>query len=230
MYEPESDPFPPISTRLTNELREEIIAQQRPPGSHLKEPELALRFGVSRGPVREALARLAGEGLVSLSRRRGATVVTFSAEDVVEIYSLRASLESLAVRRIYDRYPDRIPKLCRILDDIADQMPTYEAEQNTNQLQILDYQFHKHICEAAEHRRLIDSWIGIASQIRACTHMIEEFRPFDFEQEHKRLAQALRSNDKDYASATIQWHIEQAGAVLETQFNDLESSKENKAS
>lgn len=230
MPQPDIEPFPSISTRLVVQIREEIISRKRAPGSHLKEPELAVEFGVSRGPVREALARLATEGLLTLSARRGATVVKFNSEDVTEIYSLRAALENLAVRRVFERYPQRIPALCDELEDIARNMPRQNPDKQRDHLHVLDYRFHKSICESAGHRRLLDSWLAIASQIRACIAIIEDFRPFDFEHEHIRLVANIRSGDAVTAASTIQEHIEQAGAVLYQEFRRLENDEEDEAS
>ncbi|MDI7047464.1 GntR family transcriptional regulator, partial [Escherichia coli] len=74
-------------------LRELIAAGDLEDGARLVERELADRFGVSRMPMREAIQKLEGEGLVELMRNRGAVVRTLTQSDLDEIYSLRMLLE-----------------------------------------------------------------------------------------------------------------------------------------
>ena len=79
-------------------LRTEIFAGRLQPGQPMPERLLAEQLGVSRTPVREALFTLQSEGLVELTPNRGATVRTITANDVVQIYSLRGVLEAYAAR------------------------------------------------------------------------------------------------------------------------------------
>src|SRR5262245_66220378 len=75
-------------------IRNRIFAGGFAPGTHLKETELAGRIGVSRSPVRDALRRLSGEGLVAMERDRGTYVNEFSREEIEEIFELRDALEA----------------------------------------------------------------------------------------------------------------------------------------
>lgn len=79
-------------------LREDILAGELEPAHVLTETALAESFGVSRGPVREALGRLAAEGLVTITPRRGAIIAGLSPEEFVEAYQVREALETLAIR------------------------------------------------------------------------------------------------------------------------------------
>lgn len=80
-------------------LREAILDGHVPPGSRLRQEELATAFGISRIPVREALRVLEHEGLARSERHRGYTVATLDAEELESIYDLRIVLEGHAVRR-----------------------------------------------------------------------------------------------------------------------------------
>src|SRR5438128_8801086 len=84
--------------RAYDHLREEIIAGHLEPGAELAEVALSEQLGVSRGPVREALGRLASEGLVTVRPRRGAVVRSLSAEEFLELYQVREALEVMAVK------------------------------------------------------------------------------------------------------------------------------------
>ena len=79
--------------RVLSQLRELILAAELAPGSRLGEVELAERLGVSRTPVREALTRLAAEGLVEIVANRGARVATWTVAELEGVFDLRASLE-----------------------------------------------------------------------------------------------------------------------------------------
>jgi DNA-binding GntR family transcriptional regulator len=88
-----------IPEELTEILQAEIIHGRLTPESRLTEEEIALRYGVSRSPVREALRNLEGEGLVVRAVRRGIWVAPLSLRDLDEIYACRISLEGLAAEQ-----------------------------------------------------------------------------------------------------------------------------------
>lgn len=101
------------SDRAYSRLREEILNWRLLPGTPLSETELADRLGVSRTPLRAALARLALEGLVDTSRGRTGVVSEVSAESITELFELREALETQAARLAARR---RSPQL---FDDLA---------------------------------------------------------------------------------------------------------------
>ena len=84
--------------QVRDRLREDILAGRLEPGTELSEVALAKDFGTSRGPLREALGRLASEGLVTITPRRGAVVAQLSREEFIDAYQVREALETLAVR------------------------------------------------------------------------------------------------------------------------------------
>jgi DNA-binding GntR family transcriptional regulator len=92
--------------RVHQHLREEILANRLPAGTELSEVALARRLGVSRGPIRESIVRLASEGLVLVRPRRGAVVRALSLDEFVEAYQVREALEVMAVRLAVPRLSD----------------------------------------------------------------------------------------------------------------------------
>ena len=93
------EPLPELSTSelVAQRIRDAILDGAMRPGDRLVEADIAAELGVSRGPVREGIRLLAGEGLVMLRRNRGAVVTSPTFEDVLEVYVLRLSLGLLAI-------------------------------------------------------------------------------------------------------------------------------------
>src|SRR3954466_7720819 len=84
--------------RVYDHLRAEILSGRLKPGAELAEGALSAQLGGSRGPLREAIGRLASEGLVTVRPRRGAVVRSLSKEEFLELYQGREALEMMAVR------------------------------------------------------------------------------------------------------------------------------------
>ena len=87
-----------LAEQVYDHLRQGILANDYPPGTSLPEETVAARFSVSRVPVREALRRLAADGLVTLTPRQGATVSSLSPKQFLDAYRVREALETLAIR------------------------------------------------------------------------------------------------------------------------------------
>jgi len=140
-----------IADVVARRLAQAILSGQLPPGSRLREETLASNFSVSRTPIREALIVLAASGLAHLEPNRGATVLQLTADDVAEVYHLRAVLESesaaLASRRI-------TPEVAGLLVKICDRMGELRAAPAAEQL-AADTNFHYTIAEASGSPRLV---------------------------------------------------------------------------
>ncbi len=85
---------------VAERLRQQIFARDLEPGAWIDEQKLAVAYGISRTPLREALKVLAAEGLVTMKLRRGAYVTEMSRQDVVQVYDLLGLLESDAAARV----------------------------------------------------------------------------------------------------------------------------------
>src|SRR5438445_9257378 len=106
--------------RVYDHLREEILTGRLKPGAELGEVPLSEQLGVSRGPLREAIGRLAAEGLVTVRPRRGAVVRSLSKEEFLELYQVREGLEAMAVRLAVPRLREEgvagLPRLAEELE------------------------------------------------------------------------------------------------------------------
>src|SRR5665647_2599782 len=97
-----------LSDQAYDLLKSRLIAREYAPGTRLVESEIARQLAVSQAPVRDALRRLAHEGLVLQLPRRGSFVAEVSAEEVRDAYALRAALEELAVKEAMKHMDDSL--------------------------------------------------------------------------------------------------------------------------
>ena len=108
-----TEPKPPtaglaysLPEQIAERIAEGIIDESYPPGSRLKEFELAKAFGVSRAPVREALRILETQKLVRLTPQKGALVTQLSTDELTELFAIRAALMGLSIRKIAEKGKD----------------------------------------------------------------------------------------------------------------------------
>lgn len=198
---------PALWATVVPALRQMIISGALAPGEHLPEGELAAVLEMSRGPIREALIELEREGLVVLRRHRGAQVIALTNEDIEEIYTLRLSLEQLAIARALPRLTD---EHLATMDDVLEQMralgPDYEPQTALD----LDLAFHDVIYQAAGHSRLDRAWQQIRSQVAMFLHSRHVARR-DFHEiayaEHKAIRDIIAGGDPTAATEAIDNHL-----------------------
>lgn len=188
-------------------LRQLILSRQLEPGQRLVQTELAQQLGVSRTPVREALHKLAAEGLVVFSSYKGAAVVEFSGAELKEIFTVRAALENhatyLAAQRISStEIEDLRTKL--------DQMETAFANQDFLQLLQIHQEFHAGIYAAAKQQRLYD----LAIQYFELGNVYQQMAlslgrgAKDPVVEHLEILNALERKEGQRARQLVQSHVE----------------------
>ncbi|MFJ3363773.1 GntR family transcriptional regulator [Streptomyces anthocyanicus] len=197
-------------------VRAAILSGHFPPGAALREVELAARLEVSRGSVREGLARLEREGLVRGGWHRGTTVIDVTAEDVEEVYTLRAALDRLAAttaRRTAS--PDDLRRLDLTVADMAAETA---GAADAGRLVALDIAFHDRIYAAADNARLTTAWRTIRSQLhlfqtRRADTGYDHYRARVVD-EHRELAALLRSGDHRTLARVAEEHVDAARRSL----------------
>lgn len=192
------------------------------PGDQLSETMLADAFGVSRGPVREALSHLQQEGLVVLERHRGARVTKISQEDVEELYELRISLERLAVKRAARRITaDELDQMGKLVSSYGEAV---EAEAVAEAVDI-DMRFHDLIYRSARHARLYSCWSSLLrSQIHtfvlSCS-LVDPSYMAPCVPEHAEIHDALKDGERDRSIELIEQHLGDAHErLLKTPLDD----------
>jgi DNA-binding GntR family transcriptional regulator len=156
---------------LTNRIREAIMRGDYLPGSPLGEVELAQRFGVSRGPVREALIKLEREYLVRSFPNRGCFVTTLAEQEFDEIVKLRSILEPIALQHARERASSKdIAEMRRRLRELEQ----LAAKRDQRAYIGKDYEFHVAIWEMSGQRLLTEVLMRISAPVFVFEAIIEK--------------------------------------------------------
>lgn len=151
------DPRLPIAPQVYERLRRAITSLAMLPSEALSEKDLSLQLGISRTPVREALIRLADEGLIDILPQRGSFVAPIRLRDVEEAQFIRESLEVAVVRRLAQSCAPRA--MAELKGNLVEQAAAVAVDDRGRFLD-LDEAFHRGLCEAAG---LLKSWRVIQS-------------------------------------------------------------------
>jgi len=198
---------------LAHRLRHLILSHQLRPGERLVQDDLATQFGVSRTPVREALHRLASDGLVTISPRKGATVAKFLLSDLEEIYSVRIALEGYAAYLAAQHVTDgELRKLDQLLAEME------QAFQDGDRARLLDVnrKFDTGIYAASRQPRLCDlivKHIELADLYRRLYFSLDNLAAHTVA-EHREILDALKRRDPEEAEHLSRLALEKTAAGL----------------
>lgn len=195
---------------MLERLREALIRGDFAPDQPLREAPLAEMFQTSRGPVREALVRLAREGLVILQPNRGATVAQLSQHDLEEVYTLRLALERLAVQCVVERATDQdLNAMEAVVKSLGRRIASISVKEDAD----LDIKFHDLLYRAARHERLYACWSDLRPQIYRLllnrNVAVPDFRETTVKN-HTIIVDVLRSRNAKRAVEAIEDHIRQS--------------------
>lgn len=177
------------------------------PGTQLGETELAGRFQVSRGPLREAMQRLVSEGLLRSERHRGLFVIDLEPDDVHDIYSARFAIERAAVIRVL-RHGDGEAVALRLMSAVEDMATASDGDAVAE----ADVRFHEELVAASGSKRLGRMARTLLIETRMCLSALHRTYATNEERvtEHKRIAEALASGDEEQTTALLEAHMEDA--------------------
>ena len=216
-----------LADEVIDRLREAIWRGQLEPGEILREAHLAETLGVSRGPIRQALAQLEREELIIKHRNKSALVARLSRTDLEEVYSLRQALEGLAVGQATINATDQhISAMQEVIDKLAS---TINLGITAREAADLDIQFHEIMYQAANHRRLYEFWANLRPQIlifllsRNVAH--PDFRKHAAQQ-HQDILDVIRARDAVRAVQLIEGHLQLAYEQLLGSYGSKASAEE----
>ena len=200
------------SARVADAIREAILDGTYPPGSRLRQEEIAARFGASRVPVREALKILEADGLVTLVANTGAWVSRLTLAECEEVYQTRERVEPLLLRM---SAPNLEPAAIDRLEVLATRMAeTDDVEEFLR----LDREFHAASYAGADTLVLGDLvqrlWNTTQPYRRAYTLIIDAHSQRIVHDEHHMIVTALRENDLESAERTVESHIRRTRRLL----------------
>ena len=202
--------------QVRDRLREDILAGRLDPGTELSEVALAREFGTSRGPLREALGRLAAEGLVTITPRRGAVVTQLSRQEFLDAYQVREALETLAIRLAVPLMSDievaHLRELCELMGRAArdDEVHVFFDTNNS---------FHEALVRGSRNHKLHEVHRMLVGQMVPYLPRSLELRG-SLQQsvaEHEAILAAIEARDPERAAELLAEHIEVPQRVLESE-------------
>ena len=197
-----------LRDRVEQQLSNAILNGMFRPGERLVESTIAETLGISRAPLREALAALEREGIVMQIPRRGYFTVDLTEKDIKEIYSLRLMLEIGALRRAMERVTgEDLADLQRLVDELGD---AARDQRDPEAIVALDFSLHRLLCHIAGHSRLYAAWNRLQLQTQMLigwtskTHYPQPDQPREM---HQRIVDALREKDMEQGEAVLRDHF-----------------------
>ncbi|MFD7155863.1 GntR family transcriptional regulator [Kribbella sp. NPDC059898] len=196
--------FRSLGHHAAEELREAIIDGDLAAGERLVERDLAGRLEVSRIVVRDALQQLTNEGLVELLPRRGGVVTALTAQDILDLVEVRASVEVLAARLAAVRRTDAdLERLRSAIEDAAAAAVGLKDQRAAARANVA---FHEELVRASGNALLESIVLGFSSRLR---RMFQLTRRLDTDRmaDHQALYDAVAAHDPDRAAEVAHHHI-----------------------
>jgi len=211
-----------LSGLALERLERAIMEGELGPGERLSESGLARRFGISRGPLREAIGQLEGRKLVTRISNQGARVVSLSKEDLLDLLVVRESLEGMACRLASQNMSEA--DLTRLDDMLKTHEKAHAMRTGRGYFQEPgDGDFHQFILAACGNARLT-GMLGdeLYSLLRLYRHRLSmrPGRPAEALEEHKKIVAALRARDPDAAEAAMRAHLRSSRSAVEDWLSD----------
>ncbi|TCP61854.1 GntR family transcriptional regulator [Rhodovulum bhavnagarense] len=192
-------------------IRDDLLRDAWPSGTHLPEAELARRIGVSRTPVRDALRMLVNEGFLEYSANVGCRVRGWSEDEIESLFDLRLELESYAARRAAQRMDDvgiqELNALCDQMESIA--FKVLDVPALRDDLTPLNDVFHMRIIDAAANPRLA----SLIKSVTAAPIVLRTYRRYDADEvarsmnHHREIVAALDAGRGEWAAAVMRAHL-----------------------
>lgn len=200
---------PKLFETIAQQLREAIIGGELRPGDKLLETELADEFGVSRGPIREALRELSREGLVVDLPRRGTVVSTATLMDLIEVYDVREALETFAAIQVIAKAT--AADLARVQNRFTVMAKAWHARSTAHANRMnADLDFHREILRIAGNDRMINLYTQLATQtavlLRTAMDMNPSLELSPPDAVHQSMLDAMIARDPDAVREAVANH------------------------
>jgi DNA-binding GntR family transcriptional regulator len=215
-----------LTDRVYNAILEQLMSHRIRPGEKLNEEALSSLLGVSRTPIREALRRLALDGLVDLFPRCGASAKEITPQDITELYDLRRCMEIYAARRALGNIPE---DLARRIDSLIETCKTVTGVDFIEAELQLDSELHGAFIACCGNNRLtvmLEKLKHLATFMRILHFGNEELARENLE-EHENIWKAVANRDEERMTALLDKHLDNRQKWLLEHFNMQKPDREN---
>jgi len=194
-----------LVTQIVQQIKDKILEGSLKPGERIVEIKLAKELGISQTPIREAIRQLAGEGIVTIVLNRGAVIRSLSAQDVFEIYSLRSSLEGLAIRlAVQNATMNDIKHLEAFYREMERKLDDDSIESLSEDSSYI----HRYILKLSKHELLEFTFQPVSFRITWVNRILgRSYSKRQEVEEHRELIEALQKRDPDEAERIMRAHI-----------------------
>jgi DNA-binding GntR family transcriptional regulator len=198
-----------LKDRAYQNIKLQIIRGNLRPGTRLLEEELAKAMSISRAPIREAFNKLEKEGFVTILPRKGAAVSNVTTEIIEDIFEIRETLETLAVKKSLGKI--FIDELEKVGDNFKEFINKSENAENRIQYLVLDKKFHDLLSQNCGNKKLIELLANLQEQIHWLRNISLKRTTFSGSvREHLAIIEALKRNDEKLITKTLLQHLERA--------------------
>lgn len=201
---PASEIYRTLPEQIAARLRQDVLSSKLKPGDPLREIDLSERFGVSRGPVREAFRQLTQQGLLVLEPNKGVRVAQNPSVEVRPlVVELRRIIERFVLESIFEKITEADIKLWEeILADIRQACERNDVDALTEH----DLRFHQAIIQSHDDKDLFALWQPIA--MRMMMHYNRLVDIMDSYHEHERILDAIRADNRAAALDALMANIQ----------------------
>ncbi len=207
-----------LASSTYESIKSDIIAGDLAQGSKIVESELALKYGISRGPLREAIHRLERNRLIVRIPHAGSRVVSLDIKMMEDIYNARECLEGMAARLAARHMSDdEIESLHQLLEDHAESIKQTEGKAYFQSEGDID--FHYRIAVASQNQWILENLNSELYQLlRMCRHRTGQIpsRPKIALEQHRHIADAIGQRDEELAEMLMRRHISGAWKIVKS--------------
>lgn len=207
-----------ISTQVADAIRQKILSGEYEADTQLRQEHLAAEFGVSRIPVREALHQLHSEGFVTLVSHKGAVVSSISMDEILELYELRARIETWLLGLAIPRMTEDDMLLAR------ERAQQHQEQGRTGEYSNeLNWNFHAALYAPSGRRTTIDLVSRIYQQLERYTRMMVSLTEIQAQsdRDHWQLIELCEAKDTLRAASLLETHIITSGRFLVERLEEL---------
>lgn len=213
--------FSNINEKVYSLIKERIIHLTYPSGKKINVRDLQRELGISQTPIKDALFRLAGEGMVEISARRGTFVKEVTERDICELFATRYILEAAAVDAITRNLTD---EQLQTLERLYNETLNHEEEFNYELFMERDRAFHMKIVEFTDNQRLIDVFNHLSTHMQIVRFRMARQNPGKMpwvDEDHHNILKAFKERNPEKVKEVIRNHFSKSMNFLSRHSEDL---------